>query len=120
VESKKCLFSLSGAGLDSTSFRRDDRNEGLEACCSGRMDGTLLRRRLDSAALSDVAPVSITLLVLGRLSFRSGSAGGSAGDVFADVVADLDLRFRLEVPLVSSCALSIARQDAASSGLSWA
>lgn len=115
-ESKNCLFSLSGTGLDSTSLSNEDRKDGLEACCSTRRDGRLRRRPLDSAALSDVAPVSRTRLVRGRFSFRSGSAGGSVGDV----VIDLDLRFRLGVEpgLSSSRALSIARHEAASSAVS--
>lgn len=92
----------------STSFSRDDRNDGSPfSCCRGG------ERRLVTAALGPAtgdeaeedSGLSIMRRVRGRFSLRSGSVGGSAGDA----VTERALRFRfLGLVFSSSFALSNA------------
>ena len=63
---------------------------------------------------SDDSGLSNTLLVRGRLSFRSGSCGGPEDPSAGEAVMDLDLRFLLGAASISF-AFSIAPQALASS-----
>lgn len=91
------IASSSDGGI-STSFNKDDKNEGSPtlltlACALGAGDVLFGGRRLGPATGGDADADSIFSIirrVLGRFSLRSGSVGGSAGDA----VTDRDFRLR--------------------------
>lgn len=93
--------SSSEADAISTSFRRDDKNDG-SPLASFRMRTVgdpeiswLLDMRLEPAfegAVAEDSGLSKTLRVRGRFNFRSGSCGFSDFST-GEPVTDLDLRF---------------------------
>lgn len=107
-------FSSSEGVLSSTSFRSVDKNDGTaapgggDACAGGCVATVAAVDDEDGPAcgcLEDEASALSwwTRLVLGRLSFRSGSGAGSRGDA----VVERDLRRLRGLGVVASAARSV-------------